>query len=238
MLKIYVCAFFNKIYIEEAKICIESIRTTGGFKGPIYLFTDMDDYIDGITIIKTTCESVPLSASYRTRLFEHIPDLSADDIFLYLDTDIVVLKPLPSFDSIGYKIQVYGYPLRTQIEKSFSGFITNDIIYTNKIAINSGILLFRPSIKVKSVFDETYTMYLDLIKNNKINDCWEQPALCFTLIKQDLYDISLNDYVYEERTNGKINDLHIFNHFCGLRGELRYKNMKKYLQNYTDLKEK
>jgi hypothetical protein len=230
MLKIYLCAFLNINYIEEAKICIKSIRTNGCFNGPIYLFTDIDCSIDDITIIKTKCESVPLTASYRTRLFEHIDDFSSDDVFLYLDTDIVVLKPLPSFDNISDKIHVYGYPSRKQKEASFAGFITNDIKYTSKTAICSGILLFKPSLKVKNVFDKTYKLYLKLINENKLNICWEQPALCFTLIEEDMYDISLNDYVYEERTNNKINNLHIFNNFCGLRGDMRYKNMKKYLK--------
>lgn len=229
MLKVYLCAFIKKEYIEEAKICIQSLRKNGCFNGPIYLFTDMDISISGIEVIKVKCQSVFLSASFRTRLFEYIKDFSDDDIFLYLDTDIVILKPLPSFDDIGEKIQTYGYPLRTQKEQSFAGFITNDINYTSKTAICSGILLFRPSLKVKKVFDDTYKLYNILIINKKINGCWEQPALCYTLIKHDMYDISLNNYVYEERTKSKITDLQIFNHFCGLRGLERYKKMKKYL---------
>jgi hypothetical protein len=230
MLKIYLCAFLNKIYIEEAKVCIESIRTNGCFKGTIYLFTDMDVFIEGVEIIKTTCASIQLSACYRTRLFDHIKDISKDDIFLYLDTDIVVLKPLPSFDHIGDKIHVYGYPSRRQKEPSFSGFITDDINYTSQTAICSGILLFRPSPKVKKVFDDIYKLYMDLIKKNKINACWEQPALCYILIEQDMYDISLSEYVYEERTKSKITDLQVFNHFCGMGGDSRYNNMKKYLK--------
>ena len=230
MLKIYLCAFLNKIYLEEAKVCIESLRTNGCFNGTIYLFTDMDVSIEGVEIIKTKCDSVQLSASYRTRLFEHITEISNDDIFLYLDTDIIVLKPLPSFDNITDKIHVYGYPSKNQKEHSFVGFLTSDINYTSQTAICSGILLFRPSISVKKVFDDTYKLYMDLIKKNKVNSCWEQPALCYVLIEQEMYDISLTDYVYEERTKSKISDFHIFNHFCGMRGDSRYNNMKKYLK--------
>ena len=231
MLKVYLCAFLNNYYIEEAKICIESLRKNGLFTGPIYLFTDIDTSIEGVEIIKTPCESIPFSACFRTRLFEYITDYISDDIFLYLDTDIIILKPLPSFNSIGDKIQVYGYPSRTQNHTSFSGFITNNINYTSKTAICSGILLFRPSLKVKNVFDETYELYKSLIKLKKVNSCWEQPALCFILIKHEMYEISLSHYVYEERTQSKITDLHIFNHFCALRGNTRYKRMKKYITN-------
>lgn len=229
MLKIYMCAFKNNCYLEEAKICIESLRTNGKFNGIIYLFTDMEVTLHHVEVIKANVESIPLSASFRIQLFNYIKDYNANDIFLYLDTDIIILKPLPSFDSIGNKIQVYGYPSRTQVEDSFSGFITNNPHFTKKTAICSGILLFRPSLKVKKVFDEIDELYNELIKKNKINSCWEQPALCFKLIEHDMQTISLNDYVYEERTNDSITDLHIFNHFCGLRGNTRYINMKKYL---------
>lgn len=229
MLKIYLCAFLSTIYLEEAKVCIESIRTHGDFKGTIYLFTDMDVFIKDVEVIKTKCASVNLSASYRTRLFDHLKDLSDNDVFLYLDTDIIVLKPLPTFDDIDNKIHVYGYPKRTQKEHSFAGFITNDINYTSQTAICSGILLFRPSLMVKKVFDDIYKLYIDLINKGKINACWEQPALCYVLIEQDMFNISLTDYVYEERTKNKISDNHIFNHFCGMRGDSRYNNMKKYL---------
>jgi len=51
------------------------------------------------------------------------------------------------------------------------------------------------------------------------------------LIEQDMYDISLNESVYEERTRGAIHDAHTFNHFCGSRGNTRYMHMKQYLQN-------
>lgn len=229
MLKIYLCAFKTECYLKEANVCIESLRTKGQFNGPVYLFTDMDVTIADVQVIKVNCESVPLSASFRTRLFEYIKDYDSDDIFLYIDTDIVALKPLPLFNSIGNKIQVYGYPSRTQVEPSFSGFITNDTHFTKKTAVSTGLLLFRPSLKVKKVLDETYELYKQLIKKNKINDCWEQPALCFKLIESDMYEMSLNDYVYEERTRIPKNELHIFNHFCGMRGNARHAQMKKYL---------
>lgn len=229
MLKVYLCAFKNRAYIEEAKVCVESLRTKGHFTGPIYVFTDMDVSIDSVSVIKATCETVQLSAAYKTRLFEHIPDFSRDDIFLYLDTDIVILKPLPSFTSINHKIHVYGYPDRTQEHYSFAGFLTNNIKYTSISAISTGILVFRPSSQVKTVFDKTYAMYVDLLKKNKVNGCWEQPALCFTMIEEDMYDISLNECVYEERSNSAIKESHVFNHFCGMRGSSRHVLMKKYL---------
>jgi lipopolysaccharide biosynthesis glycosyltransferase len=166
---IYLCAFINKYYIEEAMVCIESIRKNGKFTGDIYLFTDMDVLIDNVKIVKTTVECVYLSASYRLRFFEHIKlNEVKNEIVLYLDTDIVVLNEIPTFDNINNKIQTYGYPNRRQIEKSFAGAITDETNYTDKVAISSGILLFRASTVVKKVFDETYELYLELINKEKV----------------------------------------------------------------------
>jgi quinolinate synthase len=46
----------------------------------------------------------------------------------------------------------------------------------------------------------------DMATAAQVNNCWEQPALCFILIEQDMYDISLNDFIYEERNKTKIKD--------------------------------
>ena len=228
-LKIYLCAFLSKTYIKEAKVCIESIRKNGKFTGKIYLFTDMNVSIPGVDVIKVPCESIYLAASYRTRVFNHIKDLLPQDVVLYLDTDVVVLKPLPSFDNISNKINVYGYPNVTQEKSAFAGHITDDPKYTSKTAFSSGIMVFRPNKKIKILFNKIYKLYLELINQKKVNNCWEQPALCFTLIKYQMFNISLNDLVYEERTNEKIGNNIIFNHLCGMRSAERYNIMKKYL---------
>lgn len=251
MLRIYLCALKNKIYLEEALVCIESLRTNGQFKGIIYLFTDMDIYLDDVEIIKVKCESVPLSAGFRLRVFDYISEYDHNDVFLYLDTDIVALKPIPSFEYIGDKIQLYGYSDRSQTYGSFAGFIVNNTSDKKKIkdlkgqshkvrkipGMCSGILLFRPSDKVFSVFKKTCKLYSKLIKKNRINCCWEQPALNYILIKHDMYEISLSDYVFEERTLPfkSITDLHVFNHFCGGREPDRSSRMKKYLRKNSNV---
>lgn len=227
-LKVYLCAFKNQHYLEEAKLCITSLRSKGCFTGPIYLFTDMDCDIREAHVIKVECDSVYLSSSFKTRIFEYL-GYDDGDIFLYLDTDIIVFKPLPTFETISNKIQVYGYEGRTQEAESFCGFIVSDTDYITKPAINTGILLFRPSAEVKYVFDAAYDLYCKLIKEDKVNLCWEQPALCYEMIKNDMMEISLTDLVYENRTGKNILDTMVFNHFCGLRGIHRQSIMIEFL---------
>ena len=221
MLRIYLCAFLSKTYIEEAKVCIKSLRKNGLFTGPIYLFTDMDVSLDNVEVIKIPCESIQLSACQKTRFFEHIQEYSPEDIFLQLDTDIVILQPLPSLDAIDHKIHVQGYPSRLQVSDSFAGFLTEDPHFTMQQAFNTGILLFRPSELVKKVFHETQELQKELLQKNYRNECWEQPVLCQKMIEHDMFTISLTNFVQEERMYGEITNWHIFNHFvaCGINQE-------------------
>ena len=139
MLKIYICACKDKQYLKEAKICIDSLRKNGQFHGLIYLLTDIPQFLEkldfdltNVEVIKVKCGSNKMSAVLRTRLFHYIENYDTNDIFLYLDTDIVIVKPLPTFDYIDDKIHVYSHG-GSQKSNSFSGYITNNPYFTSKI---------------------------------------------------------------------------------------------------------
>jgi len=234
-LRIVLCAFLNKNYIEEAKICIKSIRQNGKFNGRIDLITDMNvdiDFDNLNVIVVNDVKNIIQCAGYRLKIL-NVLDWNDDDIILYLDTDIVILKPLKIFDifdNLCDKVCVYGYSNKTQGGYSFAGFITNDKNILKQKAFCSGIMLFKPTKFIQKVFNETWDFYIDHIKSGKrINKYWEQPFLCLKLIQYNLYDISLNKFVHEEKSKTKMSDEVIFNHFCELRGDNRKILMKKYI---------
>ncbi len=229
---IYLCAFIHPRYIEQAKICIRSIREKGQFTGKIYLFTDQEVSIENVDIIKTNIESRELSASFRLRIFEYISlqTIPTNEVLLYLDTDIVIINKIPSFNDINHKIHLYGYPSKTQISHSGAGFITIDSHYTSKTEICSGILLFKPSTLVKKVFDEAYSLYNFLLSDNIINEYWEQPALSYIMTAYDMDEVSLNRFVHEIGDDTMINKDTIFIHYCGIRNSSLCKMMKNMLE--------
>jgi lipopolysaccharide biosynthesis glycosyltransferase len=238
-LKIYLCAFKNPSYFAEANICIRSIREKGKFNGPIYLLTDQEvkDDLYGTQVIQTACESVYDSASKRLEIFHYIPDFNETDIILYLDTDIVVKNTIPDFKDIDENVNVYGYDgtfgysQRSQNEKSFAGHIAPGK-FTIHNGFCSGILLFRPTQKVKTIFENALELYKKEIQRNNINYCWEQPSLCYILIENEAYTISLNKYVMENRASSfTYKEGVIFNHFCGERGDQRAKRMLEHLES-------
>ena len=135
MLKIYICACKNKFYLKEAKICIDSIRKNGQFNGLIYLLTDIPQFIKelefnltNLEVIKVNCKTNKLSAALRTQIFNYIENYDHNDIFLYLDTDIVIVKPLPTFDYIDDKYESYGIRMNNLVT---SDIYNEHIIYVN-----------------------------------------------------------------------------------------------------------
>lgn len=232
--KIYTCAFHSDVYIDEAKLCIEALRKNGKFKGEIYLLTDMNVSITGVNVIKAKSNSIADSAAFRLKIFDYVI-FDTSDIVIYLDTDIVTLRELPNFNYINNKVNVYGYngvhgfSARKQIEKSFAGHLTSDINIVNKYPFCTGLLIFRATDNIKSLFQETYELFKENEKIKNINACWEQPMLNLVLAKNDMYEISLNEYVHEERTRTPIKDTIVFNHLCGMRGPTRKNIMKKYI---------
>lgn len=233
--KIYTCAFRSNIYIDEAKLCIEALRKNGKFQGEIFLLTDLNVNISGVNVIKAECRSISDSAAFRLKIFDYVK-FHQDDIVIYMDTDVVTLKRLPNFTIHDNKVHVYGYngehfPKRKQIEKSFAGHITNDVNIVNMYPFCTGILVFKPSKNIESLFKEAYQLFEYHEKMNNINDCWEQPMLNLVLARNDMYEISLNEFVHEQRTNKAIRDSVVFNHLCGMRGPSRRNIMSSYIKS-------
>lgn len=233
-LKVYICAFKSEAYLHEAKICIKTLREAGKFTGEIYLFTDLISNLKNVNIVNIECSDIYNAAAMRLKFFEHV-NTRASDIILYLDTDIMILKNLPDFKYIDDRVHVYGYngefgrAKRFQTESSFAGYLTNDINISEQHPFCSGILLFRPTNIIKNLFSTVCEHYNNQIKNNRVNSCWEQPALNLVLCEHNMYKISLNKYVHEERDKKPIHESVVFNHFCGMRGTRRASLMNKYI---------
>ena len=244
-MKIFLCALSSKRHLDQSILCIKSIRDKGDFTGDIFLFTDQKisnplqkKYLNNVTIINVACKSITQAASFRLKVFDYI-SFQKNDIVLYLDTDIVLLKSLPDFTDIDNKLNVYGFDgsygfqKRSQKEESFAGFLTDDENVINNHPFCSGILLFRASSKIRSLFDQSLDVFIESESKGVINPMWEQPALNLIFSKHDMFTISLNKYVFEERTKksgGKINQDTVFNHFCGYRGNSIGQLMNNYLK--------
>lgn len=245
-LRIVLLAFTEDHYIQEATICIESLRKNGRFIGLIDLITNcphasFPQYLEVHVHHVDDVDNVMKAAGYRLRILE-ILQWHPEDIFLYLDTDIVCMKDMSVFNdftkTIDGQLHVYGYEHqgRTQAHENMAGFLTSESDILQQTAWCSGILLFRPTDDIRKALLDTWDMYTDHMNKGKhINSCWEQPFICLVFCSLRLCSITLTKFVMEERHKAvgfyaKIDDCCVFNHFCGLRGKNRQSLMRKYVR--------
>ena len=242
-LRIVLCAFFKQTYIDQAKLCIKSIRENGDFSGQIDLITNIDCNIDNINIIKVyDCKDINDAFAYRLKMLD-ILDWKETDIFLYLDTDIIVMKRLLNLKYNNEKVNVYTHKTapKNQDNNWYAGLLTKDQKILKQKPFCSGILLFEPSNKIKQIYKEIWNLFQNDKKYNKKNlEFGDQPYINYKLCQHNLYDISLNNVVFDERTKYNnlklnVNNSHIFNHFCGYKGDDVINLMKKYINsNYKE----
>lgn len=229
------CAFNNPNYLNEVYYSIKSLQENGCYRGKITLLTNLDfekqkKELNINVIYETEFYTMELSAGAKLKILEKVK-LKKNELCMYLDTDVIIMKKLPDFSSITNNFWVYGYPHRTQRDKSFAGLICNDEYILRQESINTGILIFRNTELAKIVFRNAWNNYLkDINANIKISKKWEQPYLCYELCKLKLYNNILNDIVGEERDPESITNNIIFNHLCTLRGSYRVDLMKKYIK--------
>lgn len=236
-LHIIQCCFFKDNYYKEAILSIKSIRNNGKFNGKISLICDklvinhasiFHDLNVNIKIVDD-CKNIASSSGYRLKMIDTL-NLQYNENILYLDTDIMILKPI-ILPKLNNKVNGYGPSNTTQNTKSYAGLLTKDHNILKMPALNAGILYFNPNNKIHTCFKNAWNNLQKNIK--KVTDVWEQPYLNLELCKNNLYTLSLNDIVFEERwikeKNMLCKDNYIFNHFCGLRGDTRKIKMEKYL---------
>lgn len=255
-LRVVLCCFLDKHYLDEAYVCIQSLRHVGKFAGRVDMFTDLlplsekwqeigNVYCHQVTEV----HSIADGAGYRLRMLDLL-EWKDTDIFLYLDTDIVCVHDMSLFlqhaHSINEKLHVYGHndnsPQRiTQKHPCFAGQLSKDPNIVNQVAWCSGILLFRPSTKMKQLLKRTQDMYNQILKNNQVTKVWEQPSLCLVFCQENHYETSLDPFTCEYRYHiptyrskhmAKPPGEHVtFTHFCDLRGHQRKRLMENTFQS-------
>lgn len=145
---IYITAWGTQ-YRELSNMLIHSLKTTGEYKDKIYLFTDsLSDlkYLND-TQIKTIIPNIPElnNKSYNTAwlrldILKYI-DTTAFDQIMYLDADILCLKPIePMFDAFGcLRFVNEGVPARVAPKYNLDHYNKEEYEYYSKMSsINSG----------------------------------------------------------------------------------------------------
>ena len=236
---IYYCGFGER-YFREAIISALSVRIIGGFDGEILIFCDQnygfswlesDGYeAPKVTLVTLGNKEPKDAAAFRLEVLNYIQS-DDESILLYLDTDIVCIGHIEWRQLLANcdlnLVNLYGYPDRNQDNPNMAGFITDDIDILSQKAFCSGLLLFRPLDSIAQAFVEVLQRYAN---QQNINVCWEQPMLCYVLLKNNLANITLDRYVNELRNPSAYKKDEVFNHLCVFRSENRPAQMLNLLK--------
>jgi hypothetical protein len=236
---IYYCGFGER-YFQEAIISALSVRTIGGFDGEILIFCDrnygfswLENYgydAPKVTLVNLGDKEPQEAAAFRLEIFNYIP-IDDESLLVYLDTDIVCIRCIEWKELLANcdlnLVNLYGYPDRNQDNPNMAGFVTDDMGILSQKAFCSGLLLFRPLDSIAQAFVEVLQRYAN---QQNINVCWEQPMLCYVLLKNNLANITLDRYVNELRNPDADKKDAVFNHLCALRSENRPAQMLNLLK--------
>jgi len=197
---IYLGVFFNKQYIELLKLFLLSVKYYSTYDQIDFLILTSEDFTKDIQAL-SELTGIPLKMKFfsfnsvdeasRSRLyiFDYEEAIIYDKI-MYLDTDILVQGDLMNIFREPIEDKIYGMKEGT-IEHEIHGgwwfdFTTID---KNTVAMNGGILLFKGSELMKSIFNDIKEHITELKASGKpFPECADQPFVNYHFIKNNKYD--------------------------------------------------
>jgi len=246
---IYVCVFHNKEYVKLLSLLLRSIKEYGDFDSNVdtdfVIFTHRNFYNDISGIVEEhslsnvyirllELETIVQSKYARLLIFEY-ERINEYEKILYLDTDILIVKPLR--DIFSHELQERLYAVQ---ECDISGeYFGKHLFDFNKIhiktpAFNSGVLLFKNCDVIKELFRDILNHILEYQGTVGFGSCVDQPFFNYHAITKGIQETKLmfnysinNPYAY--KTQPKI----AICHFAGSYGSLseKYKVMETFLCN-------
>lgn len=232
---IYICVFYQQNYINLLKLLITSISVKANISEKTTDILIMTSPLFQPLIQKELKEfSLPLhyyildlngmyeATCARVNIFKY-NDINKYDNILYLDTDILInsdINVLFNLELCSEKL----YALKEgKIGHQFWGgqFFDFSKYDKNLPGFSSGILLFKNSDSIKSLFD---TIQMHILNGHK-SYFFDQPIIVYNAISQNKYDNNVLEY-YAENNPRNTNPNKIIYHFSGSPGKYNNKLTK------------
>ena len=202
---VYMCVFHNKDYLELLKILLITIKfysRTDTLDILIFTTKDFEPLINEMADLL----QIPLRTKFfnfssmqeatcaRLHIFEYDRIESYEKI-LYIDTDIIVQNDLTKIFSLPIEDKVYALKEGT-IEHEYHGgwFFDFSTIDKNTSGLNSGILLFKNTETIRTIFSDIRTHISKMKSENAaMPSCQDQPFINYHCIKNGNHDTQLLD---------------------------------------------
>jgi len=231
---IYICIFYQENYIELLKLLITSMSANANINKDTteILLTTSPEFKP---LIEKKLEGFDLTIHYyildlhtifeaacsRLEIFNYI-DIHKYENILYLDTDILLnsdVNVLFNLDLASDKLYVLEEGTIGHEYWEGERFYDFTIHNKNTTAFTSGILLFKNSESIRSLFHSIKSHIIDDVytKKNSIPLCLDQPFIVYNAITQNKYDNQiLKKYVENNPSHVSVDK--IVYHFPGCPG--------------------
>ena len=205
---VYMCVFYNRFYLKLLKLLMSSVRLNvphlERYTFLVLTSADFKDEVDSISALVGIPIRVHIldihsffhSAAAKCRIYEY-PSVDDFSQILYIDTDILVLKDLADiFAGIPADSEkIYGIEDGILSHPGNGGwYFTPEICASpsNTPAVNTGVLAFRNTPHIRSVFEECCDfMFSTEKKGGDMPCCLEQPFINFIFYKRGSIDSQL-----------------------------------------------
>ena len=248
---VYICIFLSKEQLKFLRLFLFSMILYSNMELFDLVVITTEDFVNDINnianllniklnILLTSYKDTPEKAMMdRFKIFEY-PDIEKYSKLLYLDTDIIIQGKLEILFNLELADKIYGVIEHDMIIESIThGGASFDFTKVSKNipGVNAGVLLFKNTNTIKSLFIDIVKKREDLIKNNIIYGINDQCLLNYFCIMNNLFGSNiLSDYIYlPHATSLPITPLNtniIMNHFYGGGGKLKKIDRLKYHMSY------
>ena len=247
---LYFCVFYNRGYLDLLEILLQSlIQSSDLSKIDILVFTN----VEFIPFIKELSLKINKSINIHTCNFttQHEAGCARLSIFdyykvndyskiLYMDCDIVVQGDLSKLFTLELEDKVYAKQEYAVGGEGHGGwFFDFNTIEETTPAINSGILLFPNTGKIRAVFKDI-RVHIESTRASKalLPLCMDQSFIVYHLYKNSLYDNQLiSPYIYLAEFTQPPTEFHtlLLCHFVWPIGNTEHKK-KRMLDYFASVK--
>lgn len=206
---VYFCAFHNKGYIDLLTIllsCVKIFCTTDTIDFLVFtsesfvpIIHDLSDKLNIPIQIQTFDFTTQHEAGCARLYIFNYKNIDQYEKILYIDTDITIQNDLSRIFEYPIEDKVYAvqeYDINGEGHGAwFFDFSTIDPLTP---AINSGVLLFQNTRKIRMIFNDIIRHITDLKKTQSIiPNCMDQSFIVYHLFRNSAYNSTfLKDYVY------------------------------------------
>lgn len=194
---VYMCVFHNKDYLDLLRILLATIKFYTNMNNIDILVFTSSDFVPLIEKLSSLLDlpintktydfpSLHLAGCARLFIFDY-EGIEKYEKVLYLDTDIIVQGDLATLFAQDIEDRVYAMKEGT-IEHEYHGgwFFDFSVIDKNIAGMNSGILLFKPSQAIRTIFTQINEHIQSMKESDKkLPACLDQPFLNYHLVKND-----------------------------------------------------